>query len=151
MAEHILERKQIIERPRKEVFEFFADAGNLERITPPELNFQIITPQPIDIKKGTLIDYQLKLRGIPITWKTEITQWNPPHDFIDSALKSPYKQWIHLHTFEEGANGETIMRDIVRYRLPFEPLGDIAHFYVKKELAYIFDYRYKVIEEIFGK
>lgn len=151
MAEYILERKQIIERPRTEVFEFFADAGNLERITPPELNFQIITPQPIDIKKGALIDYKLKLRGIPITWKTEITQWNPPHDFIDSALKSPYKQWIHLHTFEEGSNGETIMRDVVRYRLPFEPFGDIAHFYVKKELVYIFDYRYKVIEEIFGK
>ncbi|HQU84437.1 MAG TPA: SRPBCC family protein [Pyrinomonadaceae bacterium] len=151
MAEHILERKQIIERPRTEVFEFFADAGNLERITPPELNFQIITPQPIDIKKGALIDYKLKLRGIPITWKTEITQWNPPHDFVDSALKSPYKQWIHLHTFEEGERGETIMRDIVRYRLPLEPLGDIAHFYVKKELKYIFDYRYKVIEEIFKK
>jgi ligand-binding SRPBCC domain-containing protein len=150
MAEHILERKQIIERPRTEVFDFFADAGNLERITPPELNFQITTPQPIDIKKGALIDYQLKLRGIPIRWKTEITQWNPPFDFVDTALKSPYKQWIHLHTFEEGANGETIMKDIVRYRLPLEPLGDIAHFYVKKELAYIFDYRYKVIEEIFG-
>lgn len=150
MSEHILERKQIIQRPRKEVFEFFADAGNLEKITPPELNFHIITPQPIDIKKGALIDYQLKLRGIPITWKTEITQWNPPFDFVDSALKSPYKQWIHLHTFEEGENGETIMKDIVRYRLPFEPLGDVAHFYVKKELAYIFDYRYKVIEEIFG-
>lgn len=149
MAEHILERKQIVKRPRAEVFEFFADAGNLERITPPELNFQIITPQPIDIKKGALIDYRLKLRGIPITWKTEITQWNPPHDFVDTALKSPYKQWIHLHTFEDGEAGETIMRDIVRYRLPLEPLGDIAHFYVKKELAYIFDYRYKVIEEIF--
>lgn len=151
MAEHILERKQIIQRPRDEVFEFFADAGNLERITPPELSFQIITPQPIDIKKGALIDYKLKLRGVPIIWKTEITQWNPPFDFVDSALKSPYKQWIHLHTFEEGTNGETIMKDIVRYRLPFEPLGDVAHFYVKKELAYIFDYRYKVIEEIFGK
>jgi ligand-binding SRPBCC domain-containing protein len=150
MAEHILERKQIIRRPRAEVFEFFADAGNLERITPPELNFQIITPQPIDIKKGALIDYQLKLRGIPITWKTEITQWNPPFDFVDTALKSPYKQWIHLHTFEDGDAGETIMRDQVRYRLPLEPLGDIAHFYVKKELAYIFDNRYQVIEEIFG-
>lgn len=149
MAEFILERKQIIQRPRDEVFEFFADAGNLERITPPELNFHIITLQPIDIKKGALIDYKLKLRGIPIIWKTEITQWNPPFDFVDSALKSPYKQWIHLHTFEEGENGETIMKDIVRYRLPFEPLGDIAHFYVKKELAYIFDYRYKIIEEIF--
>ncbi len=149
MSEYILERKQIIQHPRDEVFEFFADAGNLERITPPELNFHIITPQPIDIKKGALIDYTLKLRGIPITWKTEITQWNPPFDFIDSALKSPYKQWIHLHTFEAGENGETIMKDIVRYRLPFEPLGDLAHWYVKKELKYIFDYRYKVIEEIF--
>jgi ligand-binding SRPBCC domain-containing protein len=149
MAEHILEREQIIKRPPAEVFEFFADAGNLERITPPELNFNIITPQPIDIKKGALIDYRLKLRGIPITWKTEITQWNPPFDFVDSALKSPYKQWIHLHTFEENAAGETIMKDSVRYRLPLEPLGDLAHFYVKKELKYIFDYRYKVIEEIF--
>lgn len=149
MAEYILEREQIIKRPREEVFDFFADAVNLERITPPELNFHITTPQPIDIKKGALIDYELKLRGIPITWKTEITQWNPPFDFVDTALKSPYKQWIHLHTFEEGNAGETIMKDIVRYRLPLEPLGDIAHFYVKKELKYIFDYRYKVIEEIF--
>ena len=151
MAEHILERTQIIERPLTEVFEFFADAGNLERITPPELNFKIITPQPIDIKIGALIDYQLKLRGIPITWKTEIRLWNPPHSFVDTALKSPYKQWIHLHTFEQGTNGETIMKDIVRYRLPLEPLGDLAHWYVKKELKYIFDYRYKVIEKIFVK
>ena len=149
MAEHILERKQIIERPCAEVFEFFADAGNLEQITPLELNFRIITPQPIDIKKGALIDYQLKLHGIPITWKTEITEWNPPFSFVDSALKSPYKQWIHLHTFEEDERGETIMKDLVRYRLPLEPLGDLAHWYVKKELKYIFDYRYKVIEEIF--
>jgi ligand-binding SRPBCC domain-containing protein len=149
MAEHILRREQIIERPRAEVFEFFADAGNLQKITPPELNFQILTPQPIDIKKGALIDYRLKLRGIPITWKTEITQWNPPFDFVDTALKSPYKQWIHLHRFTTGARGETVMEDIVRYRLPLEPLGDIAHFYVKKELNYIFDYRRKIIEEIF--
>jgi ligand-binding SRPBCC domain-containing protein len=150
MAEHILERTQIIREAREEVFEFFANAANLERITPPELNFHIITPQPIDVKKGALIDYRLKLRGIPITWKTEITQWNPPHDFVDTALKSPYKQWIHLHTFEEGADeGETIMKDVVRYRLPLEPFGDLAHFYVKKELAYIFDYRRQVIEDIF--
>lgn len=149
MAGHILERRQIIERPRMEVFDFFADALNLERITPPELNFKIISTQPIDIKKGAFIDYKLKLRGIPITWKTEITQWNPPHDFVDTALKSPYKQWIHLHTFEENEKGETIMRDKVRYRLPLEPLGDLAHWYVKKELEYIFDYRYKIIEEIF--
>lgn len=149
MAEHVLERRQIIERPREEVFDFFADAANLERITPPELNFHIVSPQPIDINKGAFIDYRLKLRGISIIWKTEITQWNPPHDFVDTALKSPYKQWIHLHTFEENERGETIMRDSVRYRLPLEPLGDLAHWYVKRELKYIFDYRYKVIEEIF--
>jgi len=150
MSEHILEREQIIKRPIKEVFDFFADAVNLEKITPPELKFHITTPQPIDVRKGTLIDYELRLRGIPIKWKTEITQWNPPFSFVDTALKSPYKQWIHLHTFEEGKSNETIMRDKVRYRLPFEPLGDLAHWYVKKELKYIFDYRYKVIEEKFG-
>ncbi len=150
MAEHILKRTQIIQRPRAEVFAFFADAGNLERITPPELNFHIITPQPINIEKGCLIDYQLRLRGVPLTWKTEITQWNPPFDFVDSALKSPYKQWVHLHRFTETSQNETVMEDIVRYRLPFEPFGDIAHWYVKKELAYIFDYRYKIIEELFS-
>lgn len=148
--EHFLERKQIIKRSQEEVFNFFADAGNLEKITPPELNFKILTPQPIDIRKGTLIDYKLKLRGFPITWKTEITQWNPPFDFVDTALRSPYKQWIHLHRFNTGENGETIMEDIVRYRLPFEPLGDIGLFLVKRELNYIFDYRYRIIEEIFS-
>lgn len=149
MPEHILQRVQVIKKPRPEVFSFFADAENLQKITPPELDFRIVNPEPIDIKKGALIDYKLKLRGIPILWKTEITQWNPPHDFIDSALKSPYKQWIHLHTFEETGERETTMRDIVRYRLPFEPFGNIAHFYVKKELNYIFDFRRKAIEEIF--
>lgn len=151
MSEYILERKQIIYRPREEVFDFFADAKNLEKITPPELNFKITTAEPIEIKKGTIIDYKLKLRGFPISWKTEITQWNPPFDFIDSALKSPYKQWIHLHKFSVGENGETIMEDIVRYRLSFEPFGGVAHFYVKKELNYIFNYRYKVVEKIFSK
>jgi len=149
MAEHILHREQIIKRSREEVFAFFADALNLERITPPELNFKILSPQPIDIKKGALIDYRLKLRGISLTWKTEITEWNPLHSFVDTALKSPYRQWIHQHKFTIGEAGETIMEDIVRYRLPFEPFGDLAHWLVKKELNYIFDYRYKVIKEIF--
>jgi ligand-binding SRPBCC domain-containing protein len=151
MAEHTLTRELELKTPVKETFEFFADAGNLERITPPELNFKITTAQPFTISKGTLIDYRLKLRGIPITWKTEITRWEPPFSFIDQALKSPYKQWIHLHTFTENKNGGTNMKDEVRYRLPIEPLGDLIHWYVKKELDYIFDFREKMVLEILGR
>jgi len=149
MAEHTLERRQIIERPLEEVFEFFADTGNLERITPPELNFHITTAQPITIKKDALIDYQLKLRGFPVKWQTIISEWNPPHLFVDEALKSPYKQWIHRHTFTKLSEDKTLIEDEVRYRLPLEPFGDLAHWFVRRELNYIFDYRSKVIEEIF--
>lgn len=148
MAEHTLTRKLILDLPRVKVFDFFADAVNLERITPPELNFQIITVQPIDICQGTLIDYQLKLRGLPLKWKTEISIWNPPYEFVDRALKSPYRQWIHRHTFTEIEKNKTLIEDEVRYRLPFEPLGDLAHFLVRKELNYIFDFRQKTVAEI---
>lgn len=150
MAEHILTRKLILDLPRGQVFEFFADAGNLELITPPELKFHIITPQPIEMRRGALIDYRLKMRGLPITWKTEISDWNPPVSFIDRALKSPYKQWIHRHAFTENADGSTEIEDIVSYRLPVEPFGDLAHWFVRRELDYIFDYRQKVVAEILG-
>ncbi len=151
MAEHILTRKLTLDLPRGEVFDFFADAGNLERITPTELNFKIISPQPIDIRKGALIDYQLKLRGLPLTWKTEISVWNPPFEFVDRALKSPYRQWIHRHTFTEIEKNKTLIEDEVRYRLPLEPFGDLAHFFVRKELNYIFDFRQKAVAEILQK
>ncbi len=137
-----------MDSPIKKVFDFFADAGNLERITPPELNFRIITTQPIAIKKGTLIDYQLKLRGLPVKWRTEISEWNPPHLFVDRALKSPYKQWIHRHTFTELAENKTLIEDEVKYRLPLEPFGDLAHWFVRRELDYIFDFRQKIVREI---
>lgn len=150
MSEHILTRSLTLELPREKVFDFFADAGNLERITPPELNFKIITQQPIDIKKNALIDYQLKLRGFPLVWKTIISVWNPPYEFVDEALKSPYKQWIHRHTFTELAPNKTLIEDEVRYRLPLEPLGDLAHWFVRRELDYIFDFRQKTVAEIFA-
>jgi ligand-binding SRPBCC domain-containing protein len=148
MTEHILRRELTLDLPRKTVFNFFADAGNLERITPPELKFHIITKQPVDIKKGTLIDYRLKLRGFPVKWQTIIAEWNPPNLFVDEALKSPYKQWIHRHSFTEIKKNKTLIEDEVRYRLPFEPLGDFAHWFVRRELDYIFDFRQKVVKEI---
>ncbi len=148
MAEHILTRSLTLDLPREEVFRFFADAGNLERITPPELKFHITTKQPIDIKKGTLIDYRLRLRGFPVKWQTVISVWNPPCVFVDEALKSPYKQWIHRHTFTELEINKTLIEDEVRYRLPFEPFGNLALWFVRRELSYIFDFRQKAVKAI---
>jgi ligand-binding SRPBCC domain-containing protein len=151
MSEHILRRSLTLDLPRPEVFDFFADAKNLERITPPELKFHIITPSPIEIKKDALIDYKLKLRGFPITWKTIISVWNPPYEFVDMALKSPYKQWIHRHTFTKLEANKTLIEDEVKYRLPLEPLGDLAHWFVRRELDYIFDFRQKAVAKILEK
>ncbi|MCB1025313.1 MAG: SRPBCC family protein [Acidobacteria bacterium] len=149
MAEHILKRKLHLSVPRPQAFEFFADAQKLQDICPPELNFNIITPLPIDIQKDTLIDYKLHLRGIPIRWQTLISRWDPPNLFVDESLRGPYKQWIHTHTFTETEDGGTDIEDEVRYRLPFEPFGEIGLWFVKRELDYIFDYREKVITEYF--
>ena len=150
MAEHTLTRTLKIALPRQRVFEFFADAGNLERITPPELNFHILTPRPIEVRQGTLIDYKLRLRGLPMRWRTEISVWDPPSKFVDRQLSGPYRQWIHRHTFTELGPEETLIEDEVRYRLPMEPLGDAAHFIVRRELAYIFDFRQKAVAQILG-
>jgi ligand-binding SRPBCC domain-containing protein len=150
MSEHTLQRTLTLDLPRREVFDFFADAGNLERITPPELKFHITTPQPIDIKKGALIDYELKLRGFPVKWQTVISVWNPPFEFVDEALRSPYKQWIHRHTFTELEKNKTLIEDEVKYRLPFAPFGDLTHWFVRRELNYIFDFRQKTVTEILG-
>lgn len=148
MAEHTLTRSITISRPLREVFDFFADAGNLERITPPELNFHIITPRPIEIEKGKLIDYRLSLRGLPMKWRTEISVWDPPFEFVDQQLNGPYKQWIHRHRFTELEKGKTLIDDEVRYRLPLEPLGDVVHFIVRRELDYIFDHRQKTVAKL---
>lgn len=148
MAEHLLTRSITLPVSREEAFAFFADAGNLERITPPQLGFHITTPQPIDIRQGTLIDYNLKLHGFPISWRTEISVWDPPFRFVDQQLKGPYSQWIHTHTFTDVGPTETLIEDEVRYRLPLEPLGDIAHFMVRRELEKIFDFRQQTVAEI---
>lgn len=150
MPEHILTRSLKLPIARAEAFAFFSDAGNLERITPPELKFHIVTPQPIAMKHGTLIDYRLKLRGIPVKWRTEISVWDPPHAFVDRQLKGPYRQWIHRHKFIELDANNTLIEDEVKYRLGFAPFGEMVHVLVRRELDRIFDYRQKMVAEILG-
>jgi len=151
MAEHILTRSLEIDLPRETVFDFFADAANLERITPSELGFHIVTPQPIKLECGALIDYNLSLHGIPMSWRTEITLWDPPHEFEDTQLRGPYSQWIHRHTFTEVGSDKTLIEDEVRYRLPLEPFGDLAHFIIRGQLERIFDFRQTAVAELPAK
>lgn len=123
---------------REEVFEFFADARNLQRLTPPWLHFQILSSLDDGIREGSLIDYKLRLRGVPIRWRTEISAWEPPFRFVDEMLRGPYREWIHEHRFEERGGG-TLMTDEVRYSVPG---GRLVHrFFVRPDLERIFRYR----------
>lgn len=136
-----------VPRPRPEVFAFFADAGNLEALTPPWLRFEILTPRPIEMRPGALIDYRIHLRVIPLKWQTRITVWEPPHRFVDEQLKGPYRLWLHEHTFKEDGDG-TLVGDFVRYAVPF---GALANWLVvRRDVERIFAYREKRLGEIFG-
>lgn len=146
-----------VPRPRREVFAFFADAANLERITPPWLSFEIADPTPIVMRAGARIDYRLRVRGLPMRWRSEITLWEPPHRFVDTQLRGPYRQWIHEHSFEEvplepGAGGHaTLCRDRVDYAVPGGPLAPLIHrLFVRRDVEAIFAYRTKRLREIFG-
>lgn len=146
---HTLERRTWLPRRIEEVFEFFADAGNLERITPPELRFRIATARPIEMRPGTLIDYRLSLFGVPFDWHTEITGWQPPRRFVDTQLAGPYRRWIHLHEFTDERGG-TRMMDRVEYVLPLGRLGLVAKPLVRRQLDRIFDYREQAIQRLLG-
>jgi ligand-binding SRPBCC domain-containing protein len=149
MAADTLRREQFVPRPLKDVFEFFSDAGNLQKLTPPWLNFRILTPGPLDIHPGTLLDYRLQWHGFPVRWRTEIVTWSPPHNFSDAQIRGPYKLWHHTHTFTAEAGG-TRMTDVVVYWLPFGVLGAMAHrIGVKRDLERVFDYREQVIASLF--
>ena len=144
-----LKREQWVPRPLSVVFPFFADANNLEALTPPWLNFSILTPS-VELCTGALIEYKLRLHGVPLRWRTLIGVWEPPHRFVDEQLAGPYTLWHHEHTFTER-DGGTLLTDHVRYLAPGGPLAPLIHrFFVNSELARIFDYRQKIIAERFG-
>jgi ligand-binding SRPBCC domain-containing protein len=143
-----LEQEHFISRPRDEVFLFFADPFNLEHITPPFLQFKIISSAPIDMNPDTLIDYSLSLYGVRFRWRTRIESHTPDVAFIDTQESGPYKLWHHTHTFED-VEGGTLMRDLVRYQVPFGPLGQLAHaIFVRRALNQIFEFRRNAIDRI---
>jgi ligand-binding SRPBCC domain-containing protein len=146
-----LERSQFIPRPRDEVFAFFSDAGNLESITPGLLHFHILTPRPIAIRAGTLIEYRLALFGVPFRWRSRIESFDPPRKFSDVQDRGSFKLWRHTHEFNEQ-DGGTLMVDRVEYQLPLGPLGWIANsLVVRRQLAEIFDYRHRAIERLLAE
>jgi ligand-binding SRPBCC domain-containing protein len=125
-------------RTPEQLFPFFADAANLDAITPPWLHFHIVTPRPIAMRPGSLIDYRLRVRGLPLRWRTLIRDWQPPHRFVDEQLRGPYRQWVHEHTFE-ASDGGTLARDVVRYAVPLDWI--LHRWFIRPDIEKIFAYR----------
>ena len=149
---HRLHTTTWLPRPRADVFDFFSDAENLALLTPPELDFEIVTPAPIPMGEGTWISYRLGLWGVRFGWRTEITAWEPPYRFVDEQLAGPYRRWHHTHTFVEAAGPDgrqgTRMDDEVRWALPLAPAGELAYPLVRAQLARIFGYRQRRVAEL---
>lgn len=142
-----LTTRAFIPRRTDEVFRFFGDAQNLDVLTPPFLHFRVLTPPPIEMRAGTLIDYRLRLRGVPITWRTHIAVWEPGRRFVDEQVRGPYRSWVHTHTFRE-LDGGTLMDDEVRYRVPG---GALVHrCLVERDVLRIFAYRMDALRKVFG-
>lgn len=150
MRESILERRTWVPHPISEVFPFFAAAENLAKLTPPELGFRIRSELPILMRPGALIDYTIRLYGLPFRWRTEITRWDPPHSFVDIQLRGPYAKWEHTHTFLEERGGTTVT-DRVVYALPLGVVGWIAQPVVGRQLKRIFEYRELALQRAFAQ
>jgi ligand-binding SRPBCC domain-containing protein len=149
MSAYRLERSQLIPRPRQEVFAFFSDAANLARITPSFVGFRILTPGPLVIRAGTVIDYQIRLYGFPIRWRTLIESFEPGVAFTDIQVRGPYRTWRHRHSFADAPGG-TRMDDTIDYELPLGPMGALVRrMFVARSLQRIFDFRAQCIAAIF--
>jgi len=148
--EHIFEEETFLTYSLDKVFAFFSDAKNLAAITPPSLRFHILTPLPIEMKEGAIIEYRLRLFGIPFTWRTLITSWNPMRCFTDAQVKGPYRKWVHTHSFEE-TDGGVMMRDRVEYVVPGGLVEPIIHkVFVRPQVNGIFAHRSKVLSSLLG-
>jgi len=148
----LLECEQTVAASIDQLFPFFADAYNLQQLTPSTLGFEVLTPKPIAMKPGALIDYRLRVRGVPIKWRTEIEVWDPPHRFVDQQLKGPYERWHHTHTFTPTADGGTLCKDRVEYRPAGGPLAPIVNkLIVQRDVVNIFKYRTVEIAKRFGR
>ena len=146
---YTFQSKTILNSNIDNVFEFFCKSENLQKLTPSSLNFKILSEIPNEMKKGALIDYQIKLYGVPVKWKTKITKWNPPFEFEDTQLKGPYKLWKHSHIFTDLGD-KTEMTDIVKYNPKGWPFNSLLnHIFVRKEVEKIFSYREERILSIF--
>ena len=142
-----LQTRLFVARDLETTFGFFADAGNLQRLTPPWLDFAILTPQPIPMAAGSLIDYRIRVHGVPIRWRTEITEWRPPFSFVDQQLRGPYRSWHHTQSFS-SVDGGTMVEDSVRYR----PMGGalVHQLFVRRDLERIFRFRQQQILAALG-
>jgi len=148
---HTFKKQQLIRRPVKEVFDFFSQPENLGKITPDSLDFNILTPLPIKMKAGALIDYTIKPFLFPMRWMTMITEYDPPFMFIDQQIKGPYSFWHHTHKFENTSEGTLIIDEVV-YALPFGIIGEIANWlFVRRQLNKIFEFRFAAIKTIFDE
>lgn len=147
----VLETKVTVTVGLEEVFSFFSKAENLERLTPASLHFEIISPQPIEMKVGATIDYRLRLLGVPFRWQSVITAWEPPNLFADDQTLGPYQHWHHEHRFSALKSGTEIM-DRVQYRVAGGPIEPLIHaLFVGPQLKRVFKYRERIIREIFDK
>jgi ligand-binding SRPBCC domain-containing protein len=154
MQNYTLQREQYVPRELEQIFPFFERPENLALITPPQLEFRLLTPSPVKMEQGRVIDYTIRLFGIPVRWRSLISHYDPPHCFVDEQLQGPYSFWHHTHRFLERGSG-TLLCDEVRFAMPLylpPPIGALMHeAYLGPMLKLIFDYRRDLFENFFGK